>query len=130
MKPTILVPLFLAAAISMVVAACSSASAPAQPTGKQLYDMSCAACHGLTGQGSTFTRKGQTIKVPALLWSDLKTAYSKDPSRGTVDQQVSEAITKGLDEEGKPLNPMMPRWVSLSKPQVDSLISYLKTSFK
>lgn len=134
MRPAILVPIFLAAAIVVVVAACTSAAvptpAPVQPMGKQLYDLSCAGCHGVTGQGNTFSRKGQTIKVPALSWSDLSKTYSKNPSRGTVDQQVSLAITKGEDEEGKPLNPMMPRWSSLSKAQVDSLVSYLKTTFK
>ncbi len=125
--------LSLIAIASLVLAGCTSAGgggATAQPTGKQLYDLSCASCHGVTGQGNTFSRKGQTIKVPALSWSDLSQAYATVPSRGSVEKQVSEAISKGLDEKGEALNPMMPRWASLSKAQVDSLVNYVKTTFK
>lgn len=98
-----------------------------QLMGQDLFELSCAACHGNNAQGSKLTRKGQTISVPALQWADLAKMYSTDPSRGSVEQQLVLAITKGQDEGGDPFNAMMPRWTVLSQDQVNSLIDYLKT---
>ncbi len=123
----------VAIAVALVlVAACGgkSKSAAAVPMGQELYTLSCAACHGTTGAGNTFTLKGQTIKVHALGWADLSQAYATDPSRGSVEQQIGLAITKGLDEKGEALNQMMPRWSTLSSAQVDSIIAYIKANFK
>jgi hypothetical protein len=53
-----------------------------------------------------------------------------DPSRGSVEQQMALAITKGQDETGDDLNAMMPRWSVLSQEQVDSLIQYIQATFK
>lgn len=110
------------------------ASAPAQPagtgtelTGASLFLLSCSACHGKDLAGSDFEDDGQKISVPALTWSDLNSAYSTVPSRGTVAQQVALAITKGQDEEGKDLEPMMPHWSSLSQAQVDSLVQFIQS---
>ncbi len=96
--------------------------------GGQLYQAACAACHGADRAGNKFTRKGQTISVPALSWADLNQTYQTDPSRGTVEQQLTLAITKGQDETGGDLNTMMPHWSFLSQAQVDSLIQYLQTT--
>lgn len=99
-------------------------------TGVSLFQLSCAACHSADGAGNTFTMDGQTISTPSLHWADLTQTYSKDPSRGSVNDQVALSITKGLDEEAGDLNAMMPRWSSLSQVQVDSLVQYLQTTFK
>ncbi|MCL4530788.1 MAG: c-type cytochrome [Chloroflexi bacterium] len=96
--------------------------------GEQLYQAACAACHGKDRAGNTFDKDGQKISVPALAWSDLSTTYQTQPSRGTVEQQLTLAITKGQDETGGDLNAMMPRWSFLSQAQVDSLIQYLQTA--
>ena len=56
--------------------------------------------------------------------------YSAQPSRGTPEQQAATAIVKGQDETGADLNAMMPRWTVLSQAQVDSLVTYIKTTLK
>ena len=96
--------------------------------GQQLYEAACAACHGTDGAGKSFEMDGNKIDTPALSWADLSSTYS-DASRGTVAQQLALAITKGQDEEGSDLEPMMPRWSFLSQAQVDSLVQYLQTAF-
>jgi cytochrome c len=98
--------------------------------GEQLYQTACAACHAQDGTGNSFKMNGQTVSVPALEWADLNKMYQTQPSRGTVQQQLTMAITKGQSETGEDFNPMMPRWSFLSQVQVDSLIQYIQTTFK
>ncbi len=98
--------------------------------GQQLYEAACAACHGDDGSGKTFEKDGNKITTPSLHWGDLSQMYSVNPSRGDAAQQAALAITKGQDEKGEDLNPMMPRWSFLSQAQVDSLVQYLQTAFK
>lgn len=114
------------AATAPTSAAATAANAAAL-TGASLYQLSCASCHGANGQGSTFKDKDQTISVPSLGWDDLNTMYQTKPSRGTVEQQLALAITKGQDEQGEAMSEMMPRWSSLSQAQVDGLVQYIKT---
>ena len=97
-------------------------------TGAALYKFSCAACHGQDHAGSAFEVAGQTIKVPALNWTDLNKLYMADRSRGSVPEQVALAITKGQDGGGGEMNAMMPRWSSLSQTQIDSLIQYIQAT--
>jgi len=108
-------------------AAATAAAVPGEVSGASLYQVSCAACHGADLKGSNFDLDSQKISVPAITWDELTSTYSADPSRGTVAQQVALGITKGLDETGGDLNPMMPRWSSLSQAQVDSLVQYLQS---
>lgn len=98
--------------------------------GEQLFLTSCAACHGMDGAGKTFEKDGNTIRTPSLRWSELRGTFSRDPSRGSVPEQLALAITIGKDETGAQLNTMMPRWSFLSQAQVDSLVQYLQTRFK
>ncbi len=98
--------------------------------GEQLYQASCAACHGADGAGKTFEVDGSKITTPSLHWSELSQTYATDPSRGSVADQVALSITKGQDESGDDLNPMMPRWSFLSQDQVNSLIQYLQSTFQ
>jgi mono/diheme cytochrome c family protein len=98
--------------------------------GEQLYKTACVACHGSDGAGKTFEKDDNKITTPSLSWGDLTKLYATDPSRGTVEQQFALAITKGQDEKGEDLNPMMPRWSSLSQAQVDSLVQFFKATFK
>lgn len=117
----------------LALAACSSQSTPgsagsASPAltgaaaGQVLFEQSCASCHGVGGVGAKFTRKGNTIAVPALTYPELSKMYGDK-----FDTLARRAITQGLDEEGKPLNRMMPRWTIFSAGQLDQLIAYLKT---
>ncbi len=98
--------------------------------GEQLYQSTCAACHGQDGAGQKFEMDGNEISVPSLSWSELTQTYSTDPNRGSVVEQLSQAIVNGLDEEGGDLNPMMPKWTFLSQAQIDSLIQYIQAQFQ
>ena len=91
-------------------------------SGQQLYTLACASCHGVTGAGHVFRQKGQKIEVPAITYTELSKMYTTN-----FDEQLRTAIVKGLDEEGKPLQPMMPRWTMLSPADVNKLIAYVKT---
>ena len=99
-------------------------------TGQQLYATACAACHGLDGAGKTFEMDGNKIETPTLHWGDLNQMYSKNPSRGSVSDQLVLAITKGQNEDGEDMATMMPRWSSLTQAQVDSLVQYFQSAFK
>ena len=81
----------------------------------------------MKAQGNVFKDKDQAIVVPPLGWDDLSTMYQTKPSRGTVEQQLVLAITKGQDEQGEAMSEMMPRWSSLSQVQVDGLVQFIKT---
>jgi mono/diheme cytochrome c family protein len=98
--------------------------------GEQLFMTSCGACHGMDGAGKTFEKDGNTIRTPSLHWSELRSTFLRDPSRGSIAEQLALAITTGKDETGAQLNTMMPRWSFLSQAQVDSLVQYLQTTFK
>ena len=105
-------------------------SAATNLEGEQLYVTACAACHGINGEGKTFEDEGNTIKTPALSWSELNDMYSENPNRGSVEDQLVLAITKGQDESGEDMPAMMPHWSFLSQEQVDSLIQYIQETFK
>ena len=132
-----LLPVLLAAACTPDSTPQGAVTTEAQPaveivsadlTGASLYKFSCAACHGQDHAGSAFEVAGQTIKVPALNWTDLNILYTADRSRGSIPEQVALAITKGQDAGGGELNAMMPRWSTLSGSQIDSLIQYIQAA--
>lgn len=129
--PTAVPPTVAPTAAATIAAATTivTSGTTTELSGASLYQLSCAACHGANGQGSTFKDKDQTISVPALEWADLNKMYSTKPSRGTVEQQFALAITKGQDEEGEDLDEMMPRWSALSQAQIASLVQVIKTGF-
>lgn len=91
-------------------------------SGQQLFALACASCHGVTGAGHVFRQNGQKIEVPAITYAALSKVYTRN-----FDEQLRTSIVRGLDEEGKPLQPMMPRWTSLSPTDVNKLIAYIKT---
>jgi len=83
----------------------------------------CADCHGTQGHGGTVYMMMAQYDVPNITWpvltgSDYIPAY-------TVDT-VKRAITQGLDQQGKSLDPFMPRW-SMSTQDLSDLVSYLQT---
>jgi len=124
------------AALAVALGACGSSgtaatAAPAASSapvltgaaaGQVIYDQSCASCHGAAGVGSKFTMDEQTIEVPAITFPELDALY-----HDKFDTMAIETITKGTDEEGQPLNRMMPRWTIFSDQQLADIVTYLKT---
>ena len=90
--------------------------------GQVIYQQSCTSCHGDGGVGNKFTLDNQTIEVPAITFADLDALY-----HDKFDTMAIDTITKGVDEEGQPLNRMMPRWTIFSDQQLADLVAYLKT---
>jgi cytochrome c1 len=115
------------AILAVALGACSSSGA-ASPVltgaaaGQVMFEQSCASCHGAAGVGSKFTVDNQTIEVPAITFADLDALY-----HDKFDTMAVDSITKGLDEEGQPLNRMMPRWTIFSDQQLSDIVAYLKS---
>ena len=91
-------------------------------TGPELFALTCASCHGLSGRGRVFSVGGQKIEVPAITYTRLSQVYTQN-----FDEQLRGTIVKGVDEQGKALNLLMPRWTMLSAADVDKLLAYIKT---
>lgn len=86
---------------------------------KPLYP-TCAACHQPNGRGGTHLPGGATsadLRFSAL----LKTA--KPPYTLAL---LERAISTGVDNEGKKLDPVMPRW-RLSKQDLHDVAVYVLT---
>ncbi len=75
----------------------------------------CAMCHGADGQGGQMM--GRTI--PCNTFKCLS-------ADGYNEDLIKRAITQGIDQDGHPLDLMMPRW-QMSDSDLNDLISYLKT---
>jgi mono/diheme cytochrome c family protein len=122
----------LSVVLAALVTACSSPASPtgasSEPTltgaaaGQVIYERSCSSCHGVGGVGSKFSMDNNTIEVPAITFADLSDMYGDQ-----FDSMAKTAITEGLDEEGQPLNKMMPRWTIFSDQELTDLTAYLKT---
>jgi len=113
-------------AASPAASAASAASAGPVLTGaaagQVMFEQSCASCHGTGGVGQKFTLDNQTIEVPAVTFADLDALY-----HDKFDTMAIDTITKGVDEEGQPLNRMMPRWTIFSDQQLADIVTYLKS---
>src|ERR1700688_2478511 len=68
----------------------------------------CAACHRADGSGGMKLPGGVTSADPR--YTSLVTATNHPETQALLEG----AISTGIDNEGKPLDPVMPRWV-LSK---------------
>lgn len=108
----------------------TTAPNPNEVSGAQLFQLACSSCHGADAGGNSFVKDGQKIEPPSIKWADLTMMYLPKPDRGTPEQQAVTGIVKGQDETGADLNAMMPRWTVLSQAQVDSLVTYIKTTLK
>jgi cytochrome c oxidase cbb3-type subunit 3 len=96
-----------------------AASPIASVAGKQLFADKCSACHGENAAGGYQMGDEKSANVR---WTNLGDMYKGDVS------QVANAIFNGLDEDGKEISPVMPRWKDkLSEQEVSDLIAYLET---
>jgi hypothetical protein len=111
-----------------------------QPSGLSARgaDAACVSCHQRSGLG-TFEGYNLAVTIPPIAGAYLfhsreattKEAVlpylewmhnNRDPY---TDATLARAIREGLDSQGRPLSPLMPRF-ALSDADMDSLIEYLK----
>ena len=94
---------------SAAIACLLSAAAPAQNNGTTLFQSNCVMCHGADGKGSTPT--GQALKVANLHSPEIVKMSDAD---------LANVISKGKKS--------MPGFGSrLTPPQIESLVSYIRT---
>jgi mono/diheme cytochrome c family protein len=84
---------------------------------------SCAACHGANGAGGVHLPGGA---VSADLRHNALVLGQKHPYTLAL---LERAITTGVDNEGQPLNPVMPHW-RLSHRDLHDVASYVLTQLK
>ncbi len=94
----------------------------------------CETCHRKSGMGST---EGQQV-VPAIagnvLFKPLKLPLSKPPEppvfrEGYTRETLMAAIRDGIDANGEPLDPFMPRY-DIDAEALDGLMTYVDTLSK
>lgn len=86
----------------------------------------CANCHGADGHGLRTTM----FSSPDITYHNLTNAegmIEPDGEHGMMytDELIRRAVTRGLDAEGKELDPLMPRW-QLTEANWSDLLSYMK----
>lgn len=87
--------------------------------GKALFDSHCAVCHTKTGAGG--------LKVGSAVSADLRLPGLENAYHHN-DALILRAILQGKDEEGGPLDMVMPHWKGeLTAAQATEILSYVKT---
>ncbi len=86
--------------------------------------MSCATCHGADGKGGKGRMMMWTFDAPDIRYTTLTAGHEGE--KPYTDELIKQAITKGVDSEGKRLEPPMPVW-QMSEEDLNDLIDYLKT---
>ncbi len=91
---------------------------------------SCVNCHGADGRGKFPVMMG--TKVPSdiryqALVSGERGHEGEEAEEGHryTDEDILRAITDGVEPDGKPLDPTMPRW-KIGKEDLNDLLEYLK----
>jgi mono/diheme cytochrome c family protein len=99
---------------SVLLLSLAAASVQGQEA-KQLYEATCAACHGASGKGDG--PAGQALQPKP---ADFATAL-----KGKNEAYLTKVVTEGGPSVGK--SPMMPAYQGiLSDEQIQSLIQYVK----
>jgi len=117
--------LSVATVISLIIASCSGSSTPSQstdtstaaakPSGADIYNKTCVACHQANGEGLPGT-------FPPLAKSDFLTDKEK-----TIGQ-VLKGFSGELVVNGKKFNNTMPAQ-QLTDDEIASVLTYVYTSF-
>ena len=85
----------------------------------------CANCHGLRGEG---TKEGG-IQPPPIDWETLTRSHTSAITRRErgpyTDVTLAKSIVDGINPNGLPLHPAMPRY-RMTKEQLSDLVAYLK----
>ncbi|HEV3085936.1 MAG TPA: cytochrome c [Candidatus Elarobacter sp.] len=82
----------------------------------------CAACHRVNGAGG--------MKLPGgAVSADLRHGALSHMQHPYTLALLERAISKGIDSDGKPLAPVMPRW-QLSSKDLHDVAQYVLTQMK
>jgi cytochrome c oxidase subunit 2 len=87
----------------------------------------CVRCHGPSGTGGQPLM--MTREIPADIRYEALISGKHHPGEMETpytDELIIRAIREGVDPDGKPLDPGMPRWQMTDK-DVRDVINYLKT---
>lgn len=90
---------------------------------RPLYGTSCAACHRADGSGGIHLRGGAVSAD--LRYKALVSSQTQPYTLALLER----AISTGIDDDGDPLNQVMPRW-KLSKRDLHDVANYVLTELK
>lgn len=98
-----------------------------------LYAMGggCVNCHGPDGRGGFPVMMGTKVP-PDIRYGSLVSGEQghdgDDDGEGHryTDEDIMRAITEGVEPDGEPLDPTMPRW-KMDQEDLADLLDYLKT---
>ncbi len=85
---------------------------------------SCVHCHGENGQGGVPVMMGYV--VPADITYEGLTSDEHEGHPPYTEETIRTAIRSGIDPEGHPLDPTMPRW-DMTDEDMSDLLAYLRT---
>jgi mono/diheme cytochrome c family protein len=85
---------------------------------------SCVHCHGEDGRGGVPVMMGYVI--PADITYEGLTSDEHAGHLPYNEETIRTAIRSGIDPEGRPLDPTMPRW-DMTDGDMSDLIGYLRT---
>ena len=98
----------------------------------QMHNGSCVTCHGIDRQGGRLMPRFWKIApplTPSALF-DSHNGISEEDNHGGHekydDASLLQAITKGVDPDGDPLDQGMPRW-SMDAKDISDIIEFLKS---
>ena len=102
-------------------------------TGKPIYSQgftmmhgrfACVNCHGANGHGGNVHIMMTSFEAPNITWAVLTGQY--DDHASYTEATIKDAITKGLEPNGKELEIYMPRW-QIADEDLNDLLKFLKT---
>jgi cytochrome c oxidase subunit II len=88
----------------------------------------CVTCHGESGRGGRPVMMLRAVPADIRYESLISGKYDPSGEVGTpyTDELIVRAIRQGIDPDGKPLDPGMPRW-QMTDNDVRDVIEYLKS---
>ncbi len=94
--------------------------------------MTCASCHGPDGRGGQVRMMMRAFEAPDIRYKTLTSEEHGEEGEEEMehepytDETIKQAITKGVEPDGEPLDWPMPRWM-MSDEDLDDLLEFLKT---
>ncbi len=116
-------------AMPLSAVAAGSGAAPAQKSGRALYEAHCAACHGVDLEGQRDWRSPDANGLyPAPPHDETGHTWHHD------DAMLIDYITRGgqavLDDQGVAFTSGMPEFGSvLSAPEITAILDYIKSTW-